>query len=195
MRRVGRVAALLGCDAHDFPRASQVREVLAHECGSVVTAHVLEHMGEEQGREIASLRVSRVRKPVGRVGDEAPGATIRNGLDVVVDPDPVAIEVLQIAADAATDIERTPEVQPSQVPSVRALHRQGALPAYALEVGKASGVGRVSRRIVGRAHPNTRAPRIVTVRITAQKHIAIVAVRPRTKDASSTITIGIALRA
>src|SRR4051812_9775094 len=78
---------------------------------------------------------------------------------IVVDADAIAGEVSQVATDAASDVEREPRPQPSEVPAIRKLDTEPALPRRLLKVRKPRRVALIPRHFQpGRSRRRRRAP-------------------------------------
>ena len=150
VRRVGTEAGLLRRDQHDAPAGAQSRQPFRDERGRVGARHVLEHVREEQCVE-ALARFLRRAEGVGREGECAARARGLDGGGVRIDADGRGAEVQQIAPDAAADFERAAELEAPQVPAIRRLHVEPALPARAFEAREPRGVGVALRVGVGHA--------------------------------------------
>jgi len=118
---------------------------------------VLEDVREEQ--RVEGLRPS-VRGPpevVDLVGGESLSARERDGFRVVIDADPVAAAVRERAADAATDVQRVAEREPSQVAPIGRLNAEQLLPARTAMIGESPRV--VAVACIGRPILQSLAPR------------------------------------
>src|SRR4051812_45475111 len=81
-------------------------------------------------------------------GGEPAAARFLHGRLVVVDADAAAVEVLQVATDTAADVEDVTEAEAAEVPPVRRLDVEQALPPDGLELLQSLGV----RVVAGVAH-------------------------------------------
>jgi hypothetical protein len=118
-----------GGDEHDRAAALHERQVRREDLDGLLGGDVLDDVRGEQRVEPVRLGVLALVELLGGERGE-PGRPAR--LDrrrVVVDADAVAVEVGQVASDAAADIQCEAEVQPPDVPPVRRLDVEQAFPA------------------------------------------------------------------
>src|SRR5688572_5045526 len=66
-------------------------------------------------------------------------------LRIVVDANAMSVEVFQISAESASDVEREAWLQPTEVPAVGSLDAQGVLPSDELESCKPDSILTVAR--------------------------------------------------
>jgi hypothetical protein len=140
MRGIGALASLLRCDQHDTSTRAEMGQIASNQSLAVGGIEVLEHMGQQDRIEQA---------PVGRfellrsVSFEATSSTFLHRGDVVVDPNPVAVDEGQTPTNATTDIEHATGPETSQVPPIRI--RDQPLPERLGSAPQPIGVPRVSR--------------------------------------------------
>ena len=119
---------------------AHVRKVSAHEILRLRLQEVLEDVRDEQRVEPAGLRVLRRGELVGGEHGEARAARDLDGDRIGVDADSVAVEVREVAAEAAPHVEHEPRLEPADVATVRALHVERAGEPPALELLEPAGV-------------------------------------------------------
>ena len=73
-----------------------------------------------------------------------------HGVGVVVDPDSAGAEVSEVAADAATEIQREAEPEPAQVPAIGRLHVEHPFPPLRPLRNQALRVSGIPRALVHR---------------------------------------------
>jgi hypothetical protein len=106
---------------------------------------MLQHVGNQQTIESADASVSRTRKLLLREGLQAGGARHADAGNVGIHPYPLAIEVMQIAAHTASHVENVAWIERSEIPSIRPLDTQDALPKRRTAGGQIPGVIRRDR--------------------------------------------------
>ncbi len=149
VRGIAPLASFLGRDEQNPAAGAKVRQMAPNDLDRLVFTHVLEHVGEQQRVE-PGLRLSAGDEPGGGVGGEAGRGARVDTVLVVVDTDPVAVDVLQVAADSATDVENETRRQPAQVPAIRSLGidqppQAASAPGQALQPMRVRGFGRRCR--------------------------------------------------
>lgn len=88
-----------------------------------------EEVGQQHGVVPAGHRIGADLELVSGVGGEALAASHVNRVRVQVDPDPIAVEMMQVAPDPTSDVEHTTFDHPPDVTSVWGLRSEQPLPA------------------------------------------------------------------
>jgi len=146
---VARESSFLGCDHDDAAAAREVVEMLADEVYRGSTAHVLEHVREQQRVEARGLGVRGGAELLGLKCVESGPAGEVHGERIVVYPDRAFAEVAKVAADPASHLECAAAGEAPQVPAVRCLNIEPAAQAAACRALEPRGIrGRLRRQLL-----------------------------------------------
>ena len=100
----------------------------------LVLGHVFGDVGEQDRLEAGRLIVfGGAAEFIRRERDQAARPRRPHAVLVGVDADALSAEMLEVATDAAADVEREPRLQPPQVPAEQRLHAQQPLPRGVLQ--------------------------------------------------------------
>jgi len=151
MRGIAGEATFLRADQHDGRTRFQEWKVLGDDAGSFSRRQVLEEMRHQHSVEGSLIAFGvKFRR---RVRLEPERSTELHRMFVVVHPDTARGKISQISADPAADVEHLPAAEEtSDIPLIRRLHVQNALPFGALKLTQPSrvlGVGGITATRIG----------------------------------------------
>ncbi|XGU18710.1 hypothetical protein ACETU7_24550 [Rhodococcus sp. 3Y1] len=149
MRGIAGEATFLRADQHDGRTRFQEWKVLGDDAGSFSRRQVLGAPSAFRRRFADRFRVKFRR----RVRLEPDRSTELHRMFIVVHPDTARGKISQISADPAADVEHLPAAEEtSDIPLIRRLHVQNALPFGALKLTQPSrvlGVGGITATRIG----------------------------------------------
>jgi len=121
MGAIARLTPLLWGNQNHSSAGPEVGKICADEFMRFGFGHVFNHMRQEHCVERVACRISALLKVLRRESREAGADTRSNTGDVVIHTYAVAVEMRQVAADSAADVEYKARPHAPQIPSIRDL--------------------------------------------------------------------------